>query len=59
MHYFSMFGYVAESWDMVWGFLAVSLGAALVESLPISTTLDDNLTVPLSSILLSYLVFNS
>ncbi|CAM8916341.1 unnamed protein product [Rhodiola kirilowii] len=59
MHYFSMFGFLSESWEMVWGFLAVSLGAALVESLPISTTLDDNLTVPLTSILLSSLVFNT
>lgn len=59
MHYFNMFGFVAESWDMVWGFLVVSLGAAIVESLPISSTLDDNLTVPLASILLCWLVFNS
>uniref|UniRef100_A0A7N0VL49 Uncharacterized protein n=1 Tax=Kalanchoe fedtschenkoi TaxID=63787 RepID=A0A7N0VL49_KALFE len=59
MHYFSMFGFVTESSDMIRGLLAVSLGAALVESLPISTTLDDNLTVPLTSILLGSLVFNS
>lgn len=57
MHYFSRFGFVQESWDMVLGFLVVSLASALVESLPISTNLDDNLTVPLTSILVGSLVF--
>lgn len=42
---------------MVLGFLVVSLASALVESLPISTNLDDNLTVPLTSILVGSLVF--
>ncbi|KAK9279684.1 hypothetical protein L1049_013364 [Liquidambar formosana] len=57
MCYFSSFGFVRGSWGMVLGFLVVSLGSALVESLPISTDLDDNLTVPLASILLGSLVF--
>ncbi|BBH04618.1 Phosphatidate cytidylyltransferase family protein [Prunus dulcis] len=57
MHYFSRFGFVQESWDMVLGFLVVSLASALVESLPISTDIDDNLTVPLASILVGSLVF--
>lgn len=57
MHYFSRFGFVQESWGMVLGFLVVSLASALVESLPISTDLDDNLTVPLTSILVGSLVF--
>ena len=57
MFYFSSFGYFQKSREMVLGFLVVSLASALVESLPISTELDDNLTVPLTSILVGSLVF--
>ncbi|XP_062016205.1 farnesol kinase, chloroplastic [Rosa rugosa] len=57
MYYFSKFGFVDKSWDMVLGFLVVSLASALVESLPISTVLDDNLTVPLTSILVGSFIF--
>ncbi|OIT27008.1 PREDICTED: probable phytol kinase 3, chloroplastic [Nicotiana attenuata] len=56
LHYFSLFGYIQESSHMVFGFLFVSLAAALVESHPISTELDDNLTVPLTSVLVGSLV---
>ncbi|CAK7330503.1 unnamed protein product [Dovyalis caffra] len=57
MYYFASFGYVQESWEMILGFLVVSLASTFVESLPISTELDDNLTVTLTSILLGNLVF--
>ncbi|GAV66579.1 CTP_transf_1 domain-containing protein [Cephalotus follicularis] len=57
MYYLSSFGYLQKSWEMVLGFLVVSLASALVESLPISTVLDDNLTVTLTSILVGSLVF--
>lgn len=57
MHYFSLFGYVQESWEMCLGFLVVSLAATLVESHAISTELDDNLTVPLASVLVGSLIF--
>ncbi|KAJ6895886.1 farnesol kinase [Populus alba x Populus x berolinensis] len=57
MYYFASFGYVEKSWEMLLGFLVVSLASAFVESLPISTELDDNLTVTLTSILLGNLVF--
>ncbi|KAK9940835.1 hypothetical protein M0R45_017476 [Rubus argutus] len=57
MYYFSTFGYVDKSWDMVLGFLVVSLASALVESLPISTKVDDNLTVPVTSMLVGSLIF--
>ncbi|XP_022948407.1 farnesol kinase, chloroplastic-like [Cucurbita moschata] len=57
MYYFSSFGYVEGSSRMVLGFLVVSLASALVESLPISTEIDDNLTVPLTSFLVGSLVF--
>ncbi|KGN65833.1 farnesol kinase, chloroplastic [Cucumis sativus] len=57
MYYFSLFGYVEASVGMAMRFLIVSLASALVESLPISTEIDDNLTVPLTSFLVGSLVF--
>ncbi|KAH7549859.1 hypothetical protein ACOSP7_025169 [Xanthoceras sorbifolium] len=57
MYYFASFGYIQYNWEMVFGFLVVSLASAIVESLPISTVLDDNLTVTLTSILVGNLVF--
>lgn len=57
MCYFHLFGFVEESWSMVIAFGVTSLAAAIVESLPISTRLDDNLTVPLASVLVGVLVF--
>lgn len=57
MYYFSSFGYFEGSSKMVLGFLVVSLASALVESLPLSTEIDDNLTVPLTSFLVGSLVF--
>ncbi|KAJ6948654.1 phytol kinase 3 [Populus alba x Populus x berolinensis] len=57
MFYFSAFGYVQKSWEMILGFLIVSLASSFVESLPISTELDDNLTVTLTSLLLGNLLF--
>lgn len=57
MWYFSSFGYIEGSWKLVLSFLLVSIGTAFVESLPISTELDDNLTVPLTSILLGTVIF--
>ncbi|CAM0145700.1 unnamed protein product [Urochloa decumbens] len=57
MCYFSIFGFVEKSWTMVGAFGVTSLAAAVVESLRISTRLDDNLTVPLASVLVGALVF--
>ncbi|OEL17839.1 putative phytol kinase 2, chloroplastic [Dichanthelium oligosanthes] len=59
MLYFNIFGFVDKSWTMVAAFGIISLAAAVVESLPISTRLDDNLTVPLASVLVGALVFYS
>ncbi|KAI3515000.1 hypothetical protein L1887_13748 [Cichorium endivia] len=58
MYYFSIFGFIENSLKMVAGFLVVSLASALVESHPISTMLDDNLTVPLTSVLVGTFVFS-
>ena len=57
MCYFDLFGFVEQSWTMAVGFGITSLAAATVESLPVSTRLDDNLTVPLASTLVGGLVF--
>ncbi|KAI9109173.1 hypothetical protein K1719_019796 [Acacia pycnantha] len=57
MYYFSSFGYIEQSWRMILGFLIVSVATTVVESLPISSELDDNLTVPLTSILVGSLIF--
>ncbi|KAL2332995.1 hypothetical protein Fmac_014208 [Flemingia macrophylla] len=57
MWYFSSFGFIEGSWKMVLGFLFVSIVTAFVESLPISSELDDNLTVPLTSMLVSSMIF--
>jgi farnesol kinase len=56
MHYFHTFGFIKESWYMAFSFLVISIAAALVESLPISTELDDNLTVPLIAFLVGSLI---
>uniref|UniRef100_A0A6V7QRE2 Uncharacterized protein n=1 Tax=Ananas comosus var. bracteatus TaxID=296719 RepID=A0A6V7QRE2_ANACO len=56
MHYFHLFGFIEESWWMVIGFFIISLAAAFIESLPISSDLDDNLTVPLASLLVGAFV---
>ncbi|XP_077216453.1 putative phytol kinase 2, chloroplastic isoform X2 [Tasmannia lanceolata] len=56
MYYFSLFGFVERSWGLVSSFLVVSVAAAVVESLPISTELDDNLSVPLTSLFVGSIV---
>lgn len=56
LHYFSLFGYIQVSSKVVLGFLFMSLAAALVESHPLSNELDDNLTVPLTTVLVGSLV---
>ncbi|OMP02456.1 Phosphatidate cytidylyltransferase [Corchorus olitorius] len=57
MHYFANFGYIQGSLEMVLGFLVVSVASALVESLPLVPQLDDNLTVPLTSMFVGTIVF--
>ena len=58
MYYFASFGYMEGiGWDMILRFLIISVASALVESLPISTDIDDNLTIPLTSALVGTLLF--
>ncbi|XP_051121013.1 probable phytol kinase 3, chloroplastic [Andrographis paniculata] len=56
MLYFSSMGYMQESFEMALGFLVVSISAALAESHPMSTEVDDNLTVPFTAILVGSLL---
>ncbi|GER46799.1 phytol kinase [Striga asiatica] len=57
MLYFSWLGYIEESTKMVLGLLIVSIATTLVESHPLSTELDDNLTVPLTAVLVGSVIF--
>ncbi|KAL3630835.1 hypothetical protein CASFOL_023819 [Castilleja foliolosa] len=56
MYYFSWFGYIQESENMVLGFMVVSVASALVESHPFNAKFDDNLTVPIASMLVGTFV---
>ncbi|KAH9309868.1 hypothetical protein KI387_037779, partial [Taxus chinensis] len=57
LFYFASFGYYVVSLKMLLGALFVSTAATIIESLPISTELDDNLTVSLVSAVVGCLVF--
>ncbi|CAD5335258.1 unnamed protein product [Arabidopsis thaliana] len=57
MYYFASFGYIEDSGGMILRFLVISIASALVESLPISTDIDDNLTISLTSALAGFLLF--
>ncbi|KAL3829477.1 hypothetical protein ACJIZ3_018279 [Penstemon smallii] len=57
MYYFSWFGYIKETPNMVLKLFIVSVASALVESHPLSTKIDDNLTVPLAAMLIGSFVF--
>nr|CAD1823132.1 unnamed protein product [Ananas comosus var. bracteatus] len=60
LFYFSCFGYIHLDWERaIWKVALVSFAATLVESLPISDVLDDNISVPLASMLTAFLVFGS
>ncbi|XP_073002386.1 probable phytol kinase, chloroplastic isoform X2 [Typha latifolia] len=58
--YFSNFGFIHLDWEQTVGKVAlVSLAATLVESLPITDTLDDNISVPFATMLTAFLAFGS
>lgn len=57
MYYFASFGYIEDSGGMILRFAIISIASALVESLPISTDIDDNLTISLTSALVGILLF--
>ncbi|XP_030546066.2 probable phytol kinase 1, chloroplastic [Rhodamnia argentea] len=58
LHYFSSLGYFQLDWTMTLQRVAlISLVATVVESLPITEVLDDNISVPLSSMLMAFWSF--
>ncbi|KAL1532097.1 phytol kinase [Salvia divinorum] len=58
LYYFSVLGYVELDWMTTVGRVAlVSLVASFVESLPTNGIVDDNISVPLASMVTSFLVF--
>ncbi|KAG1327116.1 Phytol kinase 1, chloroplastic [Cocos nucifera] len=60
LYYFSAFGCFHVDWDKAVERVAVvSLAATVVESLPISEFVDDNISVPLTSMLTASLLFGS
>ncbi|OMP05509.1 Phosphatidate cytidylyltransferase [Corchorus olitorius] len=60
LYYYSVLGYFKLDWGWTIRRVAiVSLVATVVESLPITMLIDDNISVPLSSMLAAYLSFGS
>ncbi|GER51235.1 phytol kinase [Striga asiatica] len=60
LYYYAVLGYIQLEWIKTAKRVAlVSLVATVVESLPITGIIDDNLSVPLVSIVTSFLVFGS
>ncbi|KAK8299285.1 hypothetical protein V6Z12_D05G311900, partial [Gossypium hirsutum] len=58
LYYYSALGYLQLDWGYTLHRVAfISLVATVVESLPISMLIDDNISVPLASMLAAYLTF--
>ncbi|RLM64805.1 putative phytol kinase, chloroplastic [Panicum miliaceum] len=60
LFYISSLGYIHVSWEEAFGKLAlVALAATLVESIPATDVVDDNISVPLATMLVALLLFGS
>ncbi|KAK8914659.1 hypothetical protein KSP39_PZI024032 [Platanthera zijinensis] len=58
LYYFSALGYLRLDWESTVEKVAlVALAAAFMESLPISDAIDDNITVPVTTMAAAFLVF--
>ncbi|MBA0845183.1 hypothetical protein Goarm_022984 [Gossypium armourianum] len=58
LYYYSALGYLQLDWGYTMHRVAfISLVATVVESLPITMLIDDNISVPLASMLAAYLTF--
>ncbi|KAG2242560.1 hypothetical protein Bca52824_095604 [Brassica carinata] len=58
LYYYSSLGYLHMNWETTFTrVVIVSLVATLVESLPITDQIDDNVSVPLATILAAYISF--
>ncbi|PIA54857.1 hypothetical protein AQUCO_00901033v1 [Aquilegia coerulea] len=59
LYYFSALGFFQLDWSSTVGKVAlVALVATIVESLPTTEIVDDNITVPLSSMLMAFMFFS-
>ena len=60
MFYFSSLGYIHVIWEEALGKLAlVALAATVVECIPVTEVVDDNISVPLATMLVAFLLFSS
>ncbi|KAI5072298.1 hypothetical protein GOP47_0012404 [Adiantum capillus-veneris] len=60
LYYFSTSGYYLVDWtSAIWNVALISFVATVVESLPISGFLDDNISVPLASVILGLALFST
>uniref|UniRef100_A0A0A9GNL7 phytol kinase n=1 Tax=Arundo donax TaxID=35708 RepID=A0A0A9GNL7_ARUDO len=60
LFYFSTLGYIHISWEEVLGKLVlVALAATVVECIPVTDVVDDNICVPLATMLVAFLLFGS
>lgn len=60
LFYFSSLGYIHVSWEEAFGKLAlVALAATVVECIPVIDVVDDNISVPLATMLVAFLLFGS
>jgi len=60
LFYFSSLGYIHVSWEEAFSKLAlVALAATVVECIPATDVVDDNISVPLASMLVALLLFGS
>uniref|UniRef100_A0ACD5Y9N2 Uncharacterized protein n=1 Tax=Avena sativa TaxID=4498 RepID=A0ACD5Y9N2_AVESA len=60
LSYFSWLGYINVSWDQALGKLVlVALAATVVECIPVNDVVDDNISVPLATMLVAFLLFGN
>ncbi|XP_062184207.1 probable phytol kinase, chloroplastic [Phragmites australis] len=60
LFYFSSLGYIHVSWEEIFGKLVlVALAATIVECIPVTDVVDDNISVPLATMLVAFLLFGS
>ncbi|KAK1686416.1 hypothetical protein QYE76_047264 [Lolium multiflorum] len=58
--YFSWLGHIQVSWDQALGkLLLVALAATVVECIPVNDVVDDNISVPLATMFVAFLLFGN
>ncbi|KAM0923707.1 hypothetical protein ACQ4PT_005377 [Festuca glaucescens] len=60
LFYFSWLGHIQVSWDQALGKLVlVALAATVVECIPVTDVVDDNISVPLATMFVAFLLFGN